>query len=198
MWALPQSGGINKMSKWNYSNEEISLNEIDKGALNLIHTIDVVRLNKTLPMPEYQTEGAAGFDLYADIERSEYENRWGLGSRHDDSVMQLRAGERALVKTGIKVAIPEGFELQIRPRSGLALKNGISIVNSPGTIDSDYRGEIGIILINHSRTDFIISHGDRIAQAVFAEVNQAKFNEVEELDETERGEGGFGSTNKKK
>ena len=129
-----------------------------------------------LDLPSYATGGAAGMDVVA-----------------AESVT-LRAGQRHAVATGLAVAIPPGFEIQVRPRSGLALKHGISVPNTPGTIDSDYRGEVKVILINHSQSDFAIARGDRIAQLVFAPVIVACWDEVEELDETERGQGGFGST----
>ena len=131
--------------------------------------------------PAYETDGAAGFDFSAHIP-------------DDCGFHVLRPGQRKLIKTGIKMAIPKGFELQVRPRSGLAYKHGISVVNSPGTIDSDYRGDIGIILINHGQEDFAVADGDRIAQGVVKSVSQADFEVVESLDETERGEGGFGHT----
>ncbi|MGO2102222.1 MAG: dUTP diphosphatase [Psychroflexus halocasei] len=139
-------------------------------------------LNKSSnPIPSYETKFSAGVDLRANITED----------------ILLKPFERCLVKTGIFLEIPEGYEAQVRPRSGLALKKGISLVNSPGTIDADYRGEIGVILINMSQEDFKISHGDRIAQLVFAKCEQADWIEVEELNKTERGEGGFGSTGKK-
>lgn len=139
-------------------------------------------LNKSSnPIPSYETKFSAGVDLRANITED----------------VLLKPFERCLVKTGIFLEIPEGYEAQVRPRSGLALKKGISLVNSPGTIDADYRGEIGVILINMSQEDFKISHGDRIAQLVFAKCEQADWIEVEELNKTERGEGGFGSTGKK-
>lgn len=131
-------------------------------------------------IPEYQSSGAAGFDLCSVIE----------------AVIKPR--EWALIKTGIALEIPSGFEVQIRPRSGLALKNGISILNSPGTIDSDYRGEIGVVLINHSEQDFKVEIGDRIAQGVIAKVIQASFASVSELSMTDRNEKGFGSSGVKK
>jgi len=127
-------------------------------------------------MPEYKTEHAAGMDIMA---------------AHGG---EIKPFERALVKTGLYIELPEGFEAQIRPRSGLALKNGISIPNSPGTIDADYRGEIGIILINLSSETFVYSKGDRIAQMVVAPVAKAVFEAVDVLGETERGAGGFGHT----
>jgi len=132
-------------------------------------------------LPAYETKFSAGLDLRANL---------------SDSI-QLKPMERMLIKTGIFLEIPEKYEAQIRPRSGMALKQGITILNSPGTIDADYRGEIGVILINLSNEVCTIQHGDRIAQMVFSKVKQAKWLEVEELSETERAEGGFGSTGKK-
>ena len=129
-----------------------------------------------LDLPAYATEGAAGMDVLA----------------AEDVV--LVPGGRHAVATGLSVAIPAGYEIQVRPRSGLALKHGISVPNAPGTIDSDYRGELKIILINHSADDFAILRGDRIAQLVLAPVTRASWLEVDDLDETVRGEGGFGST----
>lgn len=134
----------------------------------------------TLPLPTYETEGAAGADLRAN-----------LSERHP---IVLEPGARALVSTGLHVEIPFGFEMQIRPRSGLALKKGLGLPNTPGTIDSDYRGELGVILINFGREAVTIEHGDRIAQVVIAPVVQARFSLVNTLSETARGERGFGST----
>ena len=136
----------------------------------------------SVPLPAYETAGAAG----ADIRASFLENR--------NSGRTLGPGERTLVPTGLAVELPQGYEMQIRPRSGLALKHGISLVNSPGTIDADYRGPIGIILINHGQDDVHISHGDRVAQIVISPVVQAEFSVVDELDQTDRGDDGFGST----
>lgn len=130
------------------------------------------------PLPAYATKYSSGADLRA----------------AESCVIQ--PGERGLVPTGISIAIPEGFEAQIRPRSGLALKHGITIPNSPGTIDADYRGEICVILMNIGKEAFTVNAGDRIAQIVFAPVVQAEFEETDSLDETERGEGGFGSSGK--
>lgn len=124
------------------------------------------------------TSHAAGMDLYAELVED----------------LILEPGERVLVPTGIAVALPEGYEAQIRPRSGLALKHGISLVNSPGTIDPDYRGEVGVIVINHGTDPFTIKCGERIAQMIFAPFARALFREVSELDETGRGDGGFGHT----
>ena len=129
-----------------------------------------------LELPEYATEGAAGMDVLA----------------AEDVV--LVPGARHAVATGLAVALPHGFEIQVRPRSGLALKHGISVPNAPGTIDSDYRGEVKVILINHGAESFEIRRGDRIAQLVLAPVTRATWLKVDELDETARGEGGFGST----
>jgi dUTP pyrophosphatase len=134
----------------------------------------------SLPLPTYETAGAAGADLRANFS--------------DKGSVTLDPGARALVPTGLAVEIPEGFEMQIRPRSGAALKQGLSLPNTPGTIDSDYRGPLGVIVINLGQDPIQIAHGDRIAQAVIAPVVQAQFDLVDELSETERGAGGFGST----
>lgn len=135
--------------------------------------------DRTLPLPGYETLGAAGADLSANIKAGP---------------IMLEPGERALVPTGLHMEIPPGYEVQIRPRSGLAHKYGIALVNSPGTIDSDYRGPVGVLLLNTGATAFEVSHGMRIAQMVVAPVVQARFNVVDALDETSRGTGGFGST----
>lgn len=130
------------------------------------------------PLPDYKTKGSAGIDLYANI---------------DEPVM-LKPLERALIPTGLYLSIPEGYEVQIRARSGLALKHGIALANGIGTIDSDYRGEIGVILVNLSNEKYIINKGDRIAQMVLVKYEKIEFEEVECLDDTDRGEGGFGHT----
>lgn len=130
------------------------------------------------PLPQYETEFSAGMDVRANI----------------DAPIVLKPLGRVLVKTGLFLELPQGFECQVRPRSGLALKKGITVLNSPGTIDADYRGEVGVILINLSNEDFTIEDGERVAQLVFAKHKQAKFKVVESLSETERGVGGFGST----
>ena len=140
--------------------------------------IFIKKLSPLAEIPNYQTEEASGFDL------------------HSIEDIILKPNERKLIGTGLAFEIPKGYEIQIRPRSGLAYKHGISVLNSPGTIDSDYRGEIKVLLINHSDTDFEIKVGERIAQGVIQEVIQAKFEEVEELNKTARGAGGFGSTGK--
>ena len=133
-----------------------------------------------LLLPAYETEGSAGMDLRAAVP--------------EDQPMTLAAGARALVPTGLKIALEPGFEAQVRPRSGLALKHGITCLNSPGTIDSDYRGEVGVILANLGSEPFGIRRGERIAQMVIARHERVQWSEVKSLDETERGEGGFGST----
>ena len=140
--------------------------------------VKVKILNPDAIVPKYQTEEAAGFDLPSIEEKT------------------IKAGERDVIKTGLAVALPKGYELQVRPRSGLALKNGITVLNTPGTVDSDYRGELMVILLNTSNEDFAVKKGDRIAQAVIKEILQADFAVVDELDSTERGTGGFGSTGK--
>jgi dUTP pyrophosphatase len=142
----------------------------------------IVRIKKLRPnaasLPAYMTPNAAGMDLYADL----------------DEDIVLQPGARSLLPTGIALALPHGYEAQIRPRSGLALRHGITLVNSPGTIDQDYRGEIGIIMVNHGREPFTVRNGERIAQMVFAPIARAELQVVDDLDETERGEGGFGHT----
>ena len=133
-----------------------------------------------LDLPSYATEHAAGADLRAAVSEE----------------MIIQPGERTLIPTGIAMALPDGFEAQIRPRSGLALKHGITVLNTPGTIDADYRGEVGIILINHGDMPFHIHRGDRIAQMIIAPFVQAAWQEADSLSETTRGEGGFGSSGK--
>ncbi len=144
--------------------------------------IEVVRLTHAegLPLPAYETAHAAGMDLRAAVP--------------EDAPVDLRPGERAAVPTGLTMAIPPGFEGQVRPRSGLALRAGVTCLNTPGTIDADYRGEVKVILVNLGEADFTIRRGDRIAQLVIAPVTSAAWNEVQTLDATARGEGGFGST----
>ena len=137
-----------------------------------------VRANQDLPLPSYQSPQSSGLDLLADIQ---------------DAVI-IKKGQRALVPTGLSLEIPSGYEAQIRPRSGLAIKNGVSLVNTPGTIDADYRGEVCVIMINLGAEDFVIKRGDRIAQMVLAPVIQVQVIEVQDLGETKRGAGGFGST----
>lgn len=145
-------------------------------------TLRILRLphSEGLTLPAYETPGSAGMDLRAAVP--------------EDAPITLEPGARALVPTGLKIALEQGWEAQIRPRSGLALKHGISAPNTPGTIDSDYRGEVGVILINLGQEPFVIRRGERIAQMVIAAVAQATVAEVDSLDETARGAGGFGST----
>ena len=131
-----------------------------------------------VPLPKYMSHAAAGMDIYAAV----------------DGEIVLESGERKLIPTGFKMALPEGYEAQVRPRSGLALKNGISVLNTPGTIDEDYRGEVGVILINLGSEAFIIKRGDRVAQMVIKKVEQANIEVVESLSETHRSSGGFGHT----
>ena len=132
-------------------------------------------------LPQYATAGSAGMDLRADI----------------DKPIVLKPLERKLIPTGLKIALPVGYEAQIRPRSGLAIKYGVTVLNSPGTIDADYRGEVCVILVNLSNVDFVVNPSERIAQMVVAKHEQVDFQIVETLDETERGDGGFGHTGKK-
>ncbi len=129
-------------------------------------------------IPEYKTSGAAGADVCAFLSEP----------------VVIKSGEVAMIPTGLSFAIPEGYEIQVRPRSGLAAKNGVTVLNTPGTIDSDYRGEVKVILINHGKDAFTVNNGDRIAQLIVAPVTQGVFEKTDELDSTERGEGGFGST----
>lgn len=145
---------------------------------HLIVHITKLRHAEGLPVPHYQTEHAAGVDLYAAVEGD----------------IIIDAGKWKLIPTGIALAIPEGYEGQVRPRSGLALKHGIGMLNGPGTIDADYRGEVGIILFNFGDSPFTVRRGDRIAQLVFAKLSRARFESVEQLSETARGAGGFGHT----
>jgi len=131
-------------------------------------------------LPQFETTQSAGMDLRANI----------------DAPVVLQPGDRALIPTGIKMALPDGYEAQIRPRSGLAYKHGITVLNSPGTIDADYRGDVGVLLINHGREAFTVEDGMRVAQMVVAQYSQFEWESVEDLDETARGDGGFGSTGK--
>ena len=131
------------------------------------------------PLPQYETEGSAGMDLRAAT---------------DGQTITIQPGARCLVKTGLKIELPVGYEAQVRPRSGLALKKGVTVLNSPGTIDSDYRGEIGVILINHGEEPFEINEGDRIAQMVIARYERVSWQLTSSVSETERGDGGFGHT----
>jgi len=131
-----------------------------------------------LPLPQYQTIHSAGMDLYAAVKED----------------LIIAPGDWKLVPTGLTMALPEGYEAQVRPRSGLALKQGVSVLNSPGTVDADYRGEVGVILMNHSKKDLVVKRGDRIAQMIINKIEQIVFEEVAELPSTDRGAGGFGHT----
>lgn len=141
--------------------------------------VKVVR-EKGAELPKYETEGSAGMDVRANIEEP----------------ITLKSLERILIPTGLKVAIPEGYEIQVRPRSGLAIKHGITMLNTPGTVDSDYRGELKVIVVNLSNEAYTIEPNERIGQFVLNRIEQIEFVEVQELDSTERGEGGFGHTGK--
>ena len=141
----------------------------------------IKKISKGTIAPKYETSGSSGMDIAANIQNK----------------MEILPGERAIIPSGLSLSIPKGFEIQIRPRSGLAAKKGISVLNTPGTIDSDYRGEIKVILINLSKEKFIVENGMRIAQMVVSPVIQAELEEVKELPETSRGAGGFGSTGTK-
>lgn len=149
-----------------------------KSLFALRQVVEIVRLSATAKLPEYATDGAAGLDLFADPTHG----------------TPIEPGERKLIPTNIAISLPRGYEAQIRPRSGLALKKGITVLNSPGTIDSDYRGAIGIVLYNAGANPYIVMPGDRIAQMVITRYEQVSFQEADTLDESERGTGGFGST----
>jgi dUTP pyrophosphatase len=141
----------------------------------------IKRLSKSTPLPKYETNGSSGLDLAASINER----------------IEIKPGESKIIPTGLALAIPENFEIQIRPRSGLAAKNKISVLNTPGTIDADYRGEIKVILINHGDKNFVVEKGLRIAQMVLCPIIKAQLKEVETLEDTKRGSGGFGSTGEK-
>ena len=141
----------------------------------------IKRLSKYINLPRYETEGSSGMDLSANI----------------NSNIEIEPGDSKIIPTGISVSIPKNFEIQIRPRSGLAAKNQISVLNTPGTIDADYRGEIKVILINLGKKKFVLEKGSRIAQMVLCPIAKAKIREVENLEKTDRGSGGFGSTGTK-
>ena len=140
----------------------------------------IKRLSKDIELPKYETNGSSGMDLSANIEKQ----------------IKIEPGKTSIIPTGISVSIPKNFEIQIRSRSGLAAKNNISVLNTPGTIDSDYRGELKVILYNHGNKEFVVNNDDRIAQMILVPIIKATFEEVESLPETIRGEGGFGSTGK--
>ncbi len=140
--------------------------------------VKISRLRPSARLPRYMSAAAAGMDLHVALENE----------------VVLAGGERVMVPTGIAIALPSGYEAQVRPRSGLAAKYGVTLLNTPGTIDADYRGEISVILINHGSHDFVIKDGDRIAQMIIAPVSRCQLQPVDSLDETERGSGGFGHT----
>ena len=142
--------------------------------------VDIKKLSENAVIPQYATEQSAGMDLHAVL----------------DEPVTLRSLERKLIKTDLAIALPAGYKADFRPRSGLALKHGITVLNTPGTIDADYRGNIGVILVNLSQDPFTINNGERIAQLVISKYERVDWNEVEELSETDRGSGGFGSTGK--
>ena len=150
----------------------------DRGAETVVVKIRVLPGGEGLPLPSYMSADASGCDLFAAVEGD----------------IVLEPGARALVPAGIAIALPRGYEAQVRPRSGLAIKHGVTCLNSPGTIDADYRGPVGIVLINHGSERFVIRRGDRIAQLIVAPVTRARFEPVAELSSTERDKGGFGST----
>ena len=140
----------------------------------------VKKLNSKVKLPSYKTEGSSGMDLIAFV----------------DKPIKIKPNNSSLIPTGLSIAIPEDFEVQIRPRSGLAAKSNISVLNTPGTVDSDYRGEVKIILFNHGKKEFIVNNNDRVAQMVLTPIAKVDFDEVEKLPNSLRGEGGFGSTGK--
>jgi dUTP pyrophosphatase len=142
-------------------------------------TVEIVN-NSKHPLPEHKTEASAGVDLMANL----------------DAPVVLNPGDFTLIKTGLFIALPIGYEAQVRPRSGLAFKHGVTVLNSPGTIDADYRGEVGVLLINHGKEPFVVNDGERIAQLIVARHETISWQEVEHLSDTQRGAGGFGSTGK--
>lgn len=144
----------------------------------IIVSIEILKSGEDISLPCYMTDGSAGMDIFAAVEKEEF----------------IHPGDRKIIPTGIAIALPEGYEAQIRPRSGLAIKNGVTLINSPGTIDRDYRGEIKIIMINHGKTPFVVTRGDRIAQMVVHRVCRVSWNVTKNLSETLRGKGGFGHT----
>ena len=167
----------------------------------------VAIINKsTNQLPQYETPASAGMDIRADFSRVSIDNPikvWGeseiifAGEAHSKTLLRLEPGARALIPTGIFTAIPAGYEVQLRPSSGLAIKHGLNLITCVGTIDADYRGEVKVILVNLSNEPFVVNPGERIAQLVVARYEKVEWDEVELLDETDRGEGGFGSTGRK-
>lgn len=168
---------------------------------NMATTVNVINLSNN-SLPKYETKGAAGMDIRADFSRVTTENplKFYAGSGYFDfekKMLRIDSMARVLIPTGLKVGLPKGMEMQIRPRSGMALKKGLTVINTPGTVDEDYRGEVGVPVINLNTEPIWIEHSERICQAVFNKYETIEWNLVDTLDETERGEGGFGSTSSK-
>jgi len=173
------------------TNSTNTLSELAAGIYQPHVSVAIKKLHEDAFVPSYGTEGAAGADLAAVIYPEDYPDGTPPAGQE---ALPIKPGERRLVKTGIAIELPIGYEAQCRPRSGLALKHGITVLNAPGTIDSDYRGEIGVILHNTSEKVFYVNPGDRIAQLVIAPVTKGQFIEADDLSDTVRGEGGYGST----
>lgn len=184
----------------NYASAKFLLKYFDNLYI-IMETVKVINLSNN-PLPKYETKGAAGMDLRADFSRITPENPviFKAGSGYFDfekRMLRIDPMARVLIPTGLKVALPENIEMQIRPRSGMALKKGLTVINTPGTVDEDYRGEVGVPIINLNPEPVWIEAGERICQAVFNEITRVTWEEVDILDETERGEGGFNSTGSK-
>lgn len=184
----------------NYHAAKLLLSNFNK-FYEIMETVKVINLSNN-PLPKYETKGAAGMDLRADFSRITPENPviFKAGSGYFDfekRMLRVDPMARVLIPTGLKVALPENIEMQIRPRSGMALKKGLTVINTPGTVDEDYRGEVGVPIINLNPEPVWIEAGERICQAVFNEITRVTWEEVDILDETERGEGGFNSTGSK-
>lgn len=184
----------------NYVAAEFLLNRFDQ-LYKIMETVKVINLSNN-PLPKYETIGAAGMDLRADFSRVTPENPivFKSGSGYFDfekRMLRIDPMARVLIPTGLKVALPDNIEMQIRPRSGMALKKGLTVINTPGTVDEDYRGEVGVPIINLNPEPVWIEAGERICQAVFNEITRVAWEQVDTLDETERGEGGFNSTGSK-
>lgn len=184
----------------NYSSAEFLLKYFNN-LYKIMETVKVINLSNN-PLPRYETIGAAGMDLRADFSRVTPENPivFKAGSGYFDfekRMLRIDPMARVLIPTGLKVALPDNIEMQIRPRSGMALKKGLTVINTPGTIDEDYRGEVGVPVINLNPEPIWIEAGERICQAVFNEITRVAWEQVDTLDETERGEGGFNSTGSK-
>lgn len=185
----------------NYSAAEFLFNYFDKlFIIKQAMKVEVINLSNN-PLPKYESKGAAGMDVRADFGRVTPQNPIKLyGSGEFDfekKMLRLDPMSRALIPTGLKVALPEGVEMQVRPRSGMALKKGLTVINTPGTVDEDYRGEVGVPIVNLSNEEVWIESGERICQFVFNVVEHAEWNLVDTLDETERGDGGFGHSGSK-